>query len=117
MASLAFSRGTVLLLMQAAQSAPLLLLSQTKCPSSHPTKCSPSNPANSQKLLPMPMTLLSNRGTALLLMQTVQSDTWRIRLLLGMSSHPTKLLLTRSLLPQPPLDSWRVRPLAHNRGI
>ena len=120
MASLAFSRGTVLLLMQAAQSAPLLLLSQTKCPSSHPTKCSLSNPANSQELLPMPITLPSNRGTALLLMQAAQSAQ-RITLMVLMitfRSNParaTNPLPTRPLLMQQLLDSRRVQPLAPNR--
>ena len=43
---------------------------------------------------------------------TAAAQTLRILLLLEVILLPTRLLL-----PQPPLDSWRVHPLAHNRGL
>ena len=83
---------------------------------SHPATNLPSHPATN--LLTLTLSLLPrNRGTALGIVQSEVQEmqlllkTLRILLLLEMILLPTRLLLL-----QPLLDSWRVHPLAHNRG-
>ena len=112
---LARNRGTVHLLMQIAQSTLLKITLQFLLITfrSHSVRAIDLLPTRS----------LAVKNAALLLMQAAQPTlqenktqllllkTLRILLLLEMILLPTRLLLL-----QPLLDSWRVHPLAHNRG-